>query len=85
MEFLAGSGIDFVSNPLNVTFGPGENNRSISIPVICDNLIEGAETFEISFSVQFQSVPIETGLDNATAIIIDSTGQHYTLKSEVKN
>lgn len=74
MGFFTGSGVDFVSDALNVTFGPGENNKSVSIPVICDELIEGTENFGISLSVQFQSVPIEKGLINATGFIIDSTG-----------
>jgi len=71
---LAGSGVDFVSDPINITFGPGENSKSLSIPVICDNIIEGTETFKASFSVQFNNVPIEIGLNNATVSIIDSTG-----------
>lgn len=74
MDILAGSDVDFSSNSLNVTFGPGEDSKSLTIPVICDNLIEETETFEIAFSVLFHSVPINIGLDNATAIITDSTG-----------
>lgn len=73
-QSLTGSGVDFVSDPFNVIFGPGESNKSISIPIICDNVIEETEIFEISFSILFQSVPIQIGLNNATAIIIDSTG-----------
>ena len=74
MDFLAGSGVDFISNTLNVTFEPGEDSKSLRIPIICDNVIEETETFEIAFSVLFHSVPVNIGLNNATAIITDSTG-----------
>ena len=77
MHSLTGSDVDFVSDPFNAILRPGESNKSMSIPIICDNVIEEIEFFKISFSVLYQSVPVQIGLDNATAIIIDSTGWNY--------
>jgi len=71
-----GSGVDFVSDSLAATLNSGENHIMISVPVVCDKLVERTETFDIMLSVQSnENVPIQLGLIRATGIITDSTGK----------
>jgi len=68
--------VDFVSDSQTTTLNAGENRVLISVPVVCDKLVEETETFDIVLSVQSnKSLPIELGLIRATGIITDSTGK----------
>ena len=71
-----GSGVDFDSSPLMITFTPGEINKTVAIPVMCDRLIEGEEMFNINLNIISVSnnVTVELGLNRSIGIIIDSTG-----------
>ncbi len=60
---LAGS--DYTNTTGTVTFNAGETNKTISIPVIADSLIEGKETF----SVQLSS-PTNTLLGTVTNTVV---------------
>ena len=72
-----GSGIDFNSNPVRVTFNPGEIRKMISIPVTCDRVVERVEVFNMRLSVVSVSltIRIDLGLSNCIGVIVDSTGQ----------
>ena len=74
---LLGSGIDFSSNPVRVTFNPGEIHKTTSIPVICDRVIERVEVFNMRLSVVSAppDITIDLGLSNCIGVIMDSTGQ----------
>ena len=71
-----GSGVDFDSTPLMITFTPKEIDKTITIPVMCDNLIEGEEMFNIHLSIASIShnLTVEVGLNKAIGVITDSTG-----------
>ena len=70
--------MDFVSDSLGATLNSGENRTMISVPVVCDKLVERTETFDIMLSVQSnENVPIQLGLIRANGIIIDSTGKGF--------
>ena len=71
-----GSGVDFDSSPLTITFAPEEIDKTVAIPVMCDRLIEGEEMFNISLDIISVShnVTVDVGLSRSVGIIIDSTG-----------
>lgn len=72
--------MDFISNTQTATLNSGDNHTTIIVPVICDRLVEGVETFDITLSVQSDgSVPVELGLSRATGIITDSTGRYWCM------
>ncbi|XP_065905004.1 uncharacterized protein [Dysidea avara] len=72
-----GSGIDFESTSIMVTFNSGENQKMVNVPVTCDKLVEGTEIFNLSLSIVSVSrndVIVELGHPSmATGVIIDST------------
>lgn len=71
-----GSGVDFDSNPITINFTSGETNKTVAIPVMCDSVIERAETFNIDLSIVSISdnMTVELGLTTSTGVINDSTG-----------
>lgn len=46
----ATAGLDYLDVVTNVTFGAGETNRVIAVPMLNDALVEGLETFRASLS-----------------------------------
>ena len=57
-----------------MTFFAGEINQIISVPVMCDNVVEGTERFNISLILTSNDPQVRTGRDRAVGIIMDSTG-----------
>ena len=45
----AGNGIDFISDTINATFAPREQQTIIRIPILEDELVEDVEYFGIRF------------------------------------
>ena len=78
---LVGSNTDFDSAPQTVTIIAGTNSSTIIITVINDNIVEGNETFNMSFTLPSSLGPgITTGsITNATATIIDTSSKLCTL------
>ena len=76
-----GSGVDFDSSPINITFTPDDYSRIVNIPVMCDRLIEETELFDINLSVISAShnVTVELGLRRSIGEIFDSTGLSYAI------
>ena len=67
-------GIDFDSNPINITFGAREVITTFSIPVICDKIVETAERFDISLVLPSNNSQVRAGRDRIEGKIRDSTG-----------
>ena len=76
-----GSNTDFDATTQTVTIIAGTNSSTINITVINDDIVEGNETFNMSFSLPSSLSPgITTGaITNATASIIDTTSKLCTL------
>ena len=67
-------GIDFDSNPFNVTIAAGSIEGRRNISVALDDEVEPLETFDLSLSVVTSSSQIMLGRDTSVGQIIDSTG-----------
>ena len=74
---VIGSGVDFDSNPINVTFAAREDSKTISISVICDKSVEGEETFDIGLTLTSNNPQVRTGRVKAVGVITDSTGKWW--------
>ena len=72
---LAGSDIDFNSNPLNVTIDAGANEGRANISVTCDSIVEESETFDIRLTIIGSGFGVMLRRDIAQALITDSTGK----------
>ena len=79
-----GSGIDFDSNPINVTFGAREVSTTFSIPVICDKIVERTEKFNISLILPSNNSQVRAGRDRIEGKIRDSTGIAIVICSNEK-
>ena len=72
---VIGSGVDFDSNPINVTFAARENSKKINVSVICDKSVEGEEMFDIDLTLTSNNPQVRTGRVKAVGVITDSTGK----------
>jgi len=72
-------GLDVDLNSETTTFYSGEIAKIINVPVMCDNVIEGNEKFNITLFVISTSSHLSTklGLKSAIGIINDSTGTSF--------
>ena len=63
--------------PITVVFSPGDQNREVRIPLVCDTNVEAAETFLMSLSTNVTNSRLRLGTQR-TAIgnIEDSTGNN---------
>ena len=43
--------MDYISTPIMATFAAGTTSTTINVPLINDNLREGSETFDLSFTI----------------------------------
>ena len=71
---MIGSGVDFDSNPITITFGVGEVSNSVNISVSCDEEVEGDERFDITLSMISPNPQVTAGKSRSTGRITDSTG-----------
>ena len=69
---LIGSGIDFNSNPFNITINAGDRDGRANISVTCDDVVEGSETFDMNL---YSSSFITLGRNTSEGVITDSTGK----------
>ena len=76
---MIGSGGDFDSKPITITFGVGEVSKRINISVSCDEEVEGEETFDIRLSLPSNNPQVSLRKSNrlrsSIVRITDSTGQ----------
>ena len=71
---LIGSGVDFDSNPINITFAAEEVSKSVNVSVMCDKIVERTERFDISLTLTSYNPQVRIGRDRSVGIINDSTG-----------
>ena len=73
---LTGSGIDFNSNPFNITINPGATEGRANISVTCDNEVEGSEIFNVTLTLTSSATGVTLGRRNTSeGVITDSTGK----------
>ena len=78
-----GSGVDFDSNPITITFAAGEVSKIFSIPVTCDKIVEGTEKFDISLILPSNNSQLRTGRDRSQGRIKDSTGKWWNISEYI--
>ena len=72
---MIGSGVDFDSNSITIIFGAGEVSKTANISAICDELVEGEETFDIRLSLMNDIPQVRRSRSRSIVRITDSTGQ----------
>ena len=70
---LIGSGVDFNSDPFNITIDAGATEGRANIAVTCDDEVEGSETFDMTLTSSVTGVML--GRDTSEGVITDSTGK----------
>ena len=68
-------GNDLNTEPFVLTFVPNEVNKTASILVECDKILEREERFDISLILISNNPQVRTGKDRSVGIIRDSTGK----------
>ena len=76
---LIGSGVDFDSSPINITFAAGEVSKSVNVPVMCDKIVEITERFDIILALSSNNHWLRVGRDRSVGLIRDSTGNDETV------
>ena len=69
-----GSGVDFDSNPITITIEAGSTEGRGNISVICDNVTEQVETFDVNLTLASDNPLVRVGRDTSVGRITDSTG-----------
>ncbi len=70
-DITARSGIDYLSTAGTLTFGPFETNKTITIPLVNDNVLEPRETFSLTISNPTNNADIEPGREATTITVLD--------------
>ena len=71
---LIGSGVDYNSDPFNITINAGAIEGRANISVTCDDVVEGSETFDMRLTLTSGGNGITLGRDTSVGEIMDSTG-----------
>ena len=79
-SICTGNGIDFVSDSINATFAPQQQEVVVRIPIMEDELTEDIEYF----GIRFRLVPTETSsvvfrsgdITLAVGVILDASGTY---------
>ena len=69
-----GSGVDFDSNPITITIDAGSTEGRGNISMVCDNVVEGVESFDVNLTLASDNPLVRVGRDISVGIITDSTG-----------
>ena len=69
-----GSGVDFNSDPFNITISAGATKGRGMVSIAYDNVVEETETFNLSLTLVTISSQIALGTSTAVAQITDNTG-----------
>ena len=69
--------MDYNSTSLNTTFIAGSTSTTVNVPVIKDDIVEGLETFDLTFTIpsSFGEQVIPRIITNAVGNIIDNTSK----------
>ena len=71
---LIGSGVDYNSDPFNITIDAGATEGRANISVTCDDEVEGMETFDMRLTLTSSLPGVVLGRNASVGQIIDSTG-----------
>ena len=71
---LIGSYEDFDSTTFYITFTAREINKTVNVPVMCDQIVENTERFDISLSL-INKHQVRIGRSRSVGIILDNTGK----------
>ena len=75
---VIGSGVDFNSNPFNITINAGATEGRATVSVTHDDEVEGLETFHMRLTLTSSSPGVELGRSTSKGKISDSTGKWYS-------
>ena len=70
-----GSGVDFDSNPFNITIDAESSMGSGMVSIVYDNVVEETEAFNLGLTLVTVSPQIALGRSTSVAQITDSTGK----------
>ena len=79
---LTGGGVDYDSGPYTVTFIAGQTSASFNVPINNDNILENAETFNVTI-IQTSLPDRVSGVDPIEAAVVianDDGKEHYKRK-----
>lgn len=62
---------DYLSENQVLTFSPGQQQLSVPIRIIDDNIVEASEIFSVEISLQFDEANVTIGSPTATIVIRD--------------
>ena len=74
-SYFTGSGVDFNSNPFNITIDAGATEGRANVSVTCDDEVEVLETFDMTLTLRTNSSNVMLGRDICEGQITDSTGR----------
>ena len=69
--------MDYDSTPINATFTAGSTRAMVDVPLTNDNIVEGPETFNLSFTIpsSLRGQVIPGTISKAIGNITDDTGK----------
>ena len=69
--------MDYDSTPLTAIFTAGSTRATVNVPVTNDNIVEGPETFDLTFTIpsSLEDQVIPGNITNATGNITDNTSK----------
>ena len=71
---VVGSGVDFNSDPFNITINAGATDSRANVSVTCDDEVEGLETFNMRLIIASDNSEVTLGRNTCEGQINDSTG-----------
>ena len=81
---LTGGGVDYDSGPYTVTFNAGQTSASFNVPVNNDDILENAETFNVTI-IQTSLPDRVSGVDpiEAAVVIANDDGKEHCEKKHL--
>ena len=73
---LIGSGVDYNSDPFNITIDAGATEGRANISVTCDDEVEGMETFDMRLKLASNGTGVVLGRETSVGQIVDNTGTY---------
>ena len=70
--------MDFDSDPVDLTIKANATSGSANIAMICDDIVEGMETFNITLQFRSDNSEVTIGRNTSVVQIIDTTGMSDT-------
>ena len=74
-NYFIGLGEDFDSSPIDLMITAGTMNSRVNISVICDDVVEGIEMFDINLELKMDNPLVIIGKSKSIGQIDDSTGK----------